>query len=77
VTVPVMVMHGTADTVTDPEGSKALATRARSTDKTLKLYEGLAHDLLHEPEKAQVLADVVQWLRTHASEPRQAAPSRP
>jgi len=69
VTVPVMLMHGTADTVTDPEGSKALATRARSTDKTLKLYEGLSHDLLHEPEKAQVIADVVQWLRAHGSGP--------
>ena len=65
VTVPVLVLHGTADTVTDPEGSKALATRASSTDKTLKLYEGLSHDLLHEPEKAQVLADIIQWLRAH------------
>jgi alpha-beta hydrolase superfamily lysophospholipase len=59
---PVLVMHGTADTVTDPEGSKALAQRASSQDKTLKLYDGLFHDLLHEPEKAQVLSDVTQWL---------------
>ena len=66
VSTPVLVMHGTADTVTDPEGSKALVERARATDKTLKLYEGLYHDLLHEPEKAQVLADIVQWLRAHA-----------
>jgi alpha-beta hydrolase superfamily lysophospholipase len=63
VSTPVLVMHGTADTVTDPEGSKALVKSARSTDKTLKLYEGLFHDLLHEPEKAQVLGDVTRWLR--------------
>jgi acylglycerol lipase len=61
--VPVLVLHGTADTVTDPEGSKALATRARSADKTLKLYDGLFHDLLHEPEKVRVLEDVSQWLQ--------------
>jgi acylglycerol lipase len=67
VSTPVLVMHGTADTVTDPEGSKALVERARSTDKTLKLYDGLYHDLLHEPEKAQVMADIVQWLRAHAN----------
>ena len=36
-------MHGTADLMTDPEGSKALVQRARSTDKTLKLYDGLYH----------------------------------
>ena len=67
VTTPMLVMHGTADTVTDPEGSKALVQRAQSTDKTLKLYDGLFHDLLHEPEKAQVTADVVQWLVERAA----------
>ncbi|HYH96499.1 lysophospholipase [Hyalangium sp.] len=63
VSTPVLVMHGTADTVTDPEGSKALVKSARSTDKTLKLYHGLYHDLLHEPEKAEVIGDVAQWLK--------------
>ncbi|MFP2908988.1 lysophospholipase [Pyxidicoccus sp. 3LFB2] len=67
---PVLVMHGTADTVTDPEGSKALAQRASATDKTLKLYDGLFHDLLHEPEKAQVLGDVSGWLKEHANAAR-------
>ncbi len=70
VTTPVLVMHGTADTVTDPEGSKALATRARASDKTLKLYDGLFHDLLHEPEKAQVLGDVSAWLKERGSAAR-------
>lgn len=62
VSLPLLVLHGTEDKVTDPEGSKALVQRARSSDKTLKLYEGLFHDLLHEPEKAQVLADIQAWL---------------
>lgn len=66
VSMPVLVMHGTADTVTDPEGSKVLVQKARATDKTLKLYDGLFHDLLHEPEKAQVIGDVVQWLDVRA-----------
>lgn len=67
VSAPLLVMHGTADTVTDPEGSKALAKRASSKDKTLKLYDGLYHDLLHEPEKTQVLGDVTQWLKERES----------
>ncbi len=64
--VPVLALHGTADEVTDPDGSRHLIAAAHSKDKTLKLYEGLFHDLLHEPEKAQVLADVVQWLDARA-----------
>jgi alpha-beta hydrolase superfamily lysophospholipase len=67
VSTPVLVLHGTADVVTDPEGSKALVQRARATDKTLKLYDGLFHDLLHEPEKARVIADVTQWLEARAA----------
>ena len=69
-TTPVLVMHGTADTITDPDGSRALAQRAQATDKTLKLYDGLFHDLLHEPEKAQVLGDVSAWLTTHVGAAR-------
>jgi alpha-beta hydrolase superfamily lysophospholipase len=60
--LPFLVMHGTADLVTDAQGSRELRARARSTDKTLNVYEGLYHDLLHEPEKDQVTADLIEWL---------------
>ena len=63
--VPVLAMHGTKDLVTPPSGSKELIDAAKSTDKTLKSYEGLAHDLLHEPEKQQVMDDVAAWLDAH------------
>jgi alpha-beta hydrolase superfamily lysophospholipase len=63
--VPLLAMHGSDDEVTPPEGSKALVACARSQDKTFKSYDGLYHDLLHEPEKAQVTADVLQWLDAH------------
>jgi len=59
---PLLIMHGTADRLPDPEGSKQLHARANSNDKTLKLYEGLYHEILNEPEKEQILADVVEWL---------------
>jgi alpha-beta hydrolase superfamily lysophospholipase len=64
---PVLILHGTADKLTNPEGSKRLAERAKSTDKTLKLYPGLVHDLVHEPEKAQVIEDIMNWLEKHAT----------
>jgi alpha-beta hydrolase superfamily lysophospholipase len=62
VRVPLLLLHGKADLVTPPDGSKQLFDRASSTDKTLKLYGNLVHDLLHEPERAQVVADIEGWL---------------
>lgn len=66
VSVPVITMHGEADRVTPPAGSKQLVERAQAKDKTLKLYPSLAHDLLHEPEKEQVIGDLVKWMNDHA-----------
>ena len=60
--VPLLALHGGADAVTNPEGSRQLVQRARSTDKTLKIYDGLFHDLLHEPEKDKVTSDLCDWL---------------
>ncbi|MBN2218098.1 MAG: lysophospholipase [Pirellulales bacterium] len=59
---PIMVLHGTGDRVADPEGSRRLYDQAASTDKTLKLYDGLYHDLFGEPEKDQVIGDLVEWV---------------
>ena len=63
--VPLLIMHGTCDLLADPEGSRQLYYRAESDYKDLRLYEGLYHEILNEPEKAQVLADMVEWLDTH------------
>ena len=65
VTTPVLILHGGADKVTPPDGSRALYRRAHAPDKTLRIYEGLFHDLLHEPERAQVTHDVLEWLDRH------------
>jgi alpha-beta hydrolase superfamily lysophospholipase len=62
---PLLIMHGTADRLADPEGSEQLYARANSNDKTLKWYEGLYHEILNEPEQDRVLADVVEWLDGH------------
>jgi alpha-beta hydrolase superfamily lysophospholipase len=69
VDVPLLVMHGGADEVTSPDGSRDLYARAKSADKTLKIYPGLYHDLLHEPERAIVTKDVVEWLSARAAAP--------
>ena len=62
ITVPLLVSHGEADRLTMPAGSRLLAKKASSEDKTLKTYPGLYHELLHEPEKSQIMEDFSRWL---------------
>ncbi len=69
VSPPLLILHGGADKVTDPEGSRQLKERARSSDKTLIVYDGLYHDLLHEPEKDKVFGDIVSWLDARCPAP--------
>jgi alpha-beta hydrolase superfamily lysophospholipase len=64
-TAPVLILHGDADQLTNPQGSRALLTRCESTDKALKVYPGLVHDLVHEPEKDRVISDIAGWLEVH------------
>jgi acylglycerol lipase len=60
--LPVFILHGTADKVTRPSGSQLFFDTAGSPDKTLKLYEGHAHDLLNDVDKEKVMADIVSWI---------------
>ena len=51
ITLPLLILHGTADKATKPSGSQLFYDKAGSTDKTLKLYEGHFHDLLNDVGK--------------------------
>jgi acylglycerol lipase len=62
ITLPVLILHGTADKATRPSGSQRFYDTAGSTDKTLKLYEGHFHDLLNDVDKEVVMADIKAWL---------------
>jgi len=62
ITLPVLILHGTADQVTMPRGSMRFGERGGSADKTLKLYDGHAHDLLNDVDREVVMADVLEWL---------------
>ncbi|MFC2010915.1 alpha/beta hydrolase [Chloroflexota bacterium] len=63
--LPILVMHGAADRLSDPKGSDMLYQKASSPDKTLKMYEGYYHEIFNEPGRKQVLADVESWLKSH------------
>lgn len=66
--MPLLILHGEVDVVTDPSVSKALYEKAISSDKKLKLYKDAFHSLLEgEPDDMifQVLDDIICWLDDH------------
>jgi alpha-beta hydrolase superfamily lysophospholipase len=62
ITLPLFILHGTADQATNPSGSQFFEQAAGSRDKSLKLYEGHYHDLLSDIGKERVIADIQQWI---------------
>ena len=60
--LPLLILHGTADKAAKPGGSQFFYDTAGSTDKTLKLYEGHYHDLLHDVDHEVVMADIKHWI---------------
>lgn len=59
---PVLILHGTADRLTEPDGSQQFYDQIQSTDKTLHFYEGWYHELLNEPEKDKVMEAIRIWI---------------
>jgi len=62
VNVPILVVHGTADPITDPEGSRSFVQNATGDDIQLKLFEGLYHETHHEPERDEVFEYIYGWM---------------
>lgn len=63
--VPTLIMHGSDDVLSDPQGSQHLYGLISSADKTLTFYDGFHHELFNEPGRDQVLADLEAWLAAH------------
>jgi len=63
--LPILIMQGTADRLSDPASGKLLYKRVGSKDKTLKLYKGFYHEIFNEPQHKQVMADIGAWLTKH------------
>lgn len=70
VSLPLLILHGKADIVTDPSVSKALYEKAISSDKKLNLYDDAYHALLEgEPDEMilRIFGDIISWLDEHTS----------
>ncbi len=66
IALPVLILQGSEDKLADPKGAEILYEKVSSEDKTLKVYDGLYHEVFNEPEHSQVLTDVETWLAAHS-----------
>jgi alpha-beta hydrolase superfamily lysophospholipase len=60
--LPVLFMHGADDPIVDPAAVETFYREASSTDKTFRLWTGLRHEIHNEPEQADVLKVMVEWV---------------
>ena len=57
-----LVMAGEASPLGDGPGSQALYEQLSSEDKTLKLYDGMMHEIFNEVNRDRVFGDMAAWL---------------
>jgi alpha-beta hydrolase superfamily lysophospholipase len=70
--LPLLILHGTADKVTRPDGSEQFYREAGSDDIALKLYEGHYHDPLNDLDREQVIQDISNWITARLAQSAQA-----
>jgi len=68
ISLPIMIVQGSADRLVDPGGAQSLYDSVGSADKTIQVYDGLYHEVFNEPEHLRVLNDVQKWIEAHLSE---------
>jgi len=63
--VPTLLIHGNDDPLCSVDGANAVYAELVIADKSIIDYPGLRHEILNEPERDKVIADVVAWLDKH------------
>lgn len=60
--LPSLVLQAGADRLVDPDGSREFFAKILNEDKTLKVYDGLYHEIFNEEERGVVFSDIEAWL---------------
>jgi acylglycerol lipase len=60
--LPTLVLHGLADRLVPFAHVRPVCQSVDARWRTVRTYEGLYHEVLNEPERAQVMQDLMRWL---------------
>ena len=61
-TLPCLIMLGSGDGIVDPSATEDFFKIVAAKDKTLKVYDGLYHEILNEAVKEDLLDEMTVWL---------------
>jgi len=67
ITLPMLILHGEADAMTAPQGSRNFHAPIGSDDKALQIYPGLYHEIFNEPERMAVMGELAEWIVSHTA----------
>ncbi len=67
--LPILLLHGSEDRLTNIEGTRELEREATNAAVTAHYYDGLYHEVFNEPEQDRVLDDLVAWLDAQTASP--------
>ncbi len=59
--IPMLLMHGSADKLTSAKASSEFAKKAGAL-VTLRIWDGFYHEIHNEPEKAEVIQTMIDWM---------------
>ena len=72
--VSVLLLVGTGDVITPPEGARKLFKRLKVEDKMLREFEGAYHEIFEDPEWAEEFhRAIVEWLVEHSKQQRNSS----
>ncbi|GMQ29446.1 lysophospholipase [Algoriphagus confluentis] len=60
--LPLLLIHGDADRLTNPKGSELLAQKAKSKDKTFLTFPGGYHELINDLDREKAMQVMVDWV---------------
>jgi len=71
--VPLLIVHGSADRMVPPDGSREFFQKVRHPVRELREYRGAYHGLFADWDQEHVLADVERWLNLRLAEAREVS----
>ena len=64
-TVPLLILHGSADRMVPPDGSRSFFAQVRCPDREFREYPEAYHALFADINHGEVLGDLERWLEAH------------
>ena len=71
--VPLLIVHGSADRMVPPDGSREFFQKVRYPIREFREYPGAYHGLFADWDQEHVLADVERWLNLRLAEAREVS----